>query len=51
MIYKQMLKRRACNIEPYAFLLHVLTTPPQRPPEADITDLLPFNLSNCGSSA
>ncbi|CAE6775234.1 hypothetical protein R69749_01433 [Paraburkholderia domus] len=42
MIYSLMLTCRACNVEPYAYLLHVLTELPQRPPEADITDLLPF---------
>jgi hypothetical protein len=35
---------RACNVEPYAYLLHVLTELPQRAPDADISDLLPFNL-------
>ncbi|OTP68786.1 IS66 family transposase [Caballeronia sordidicola] len=44
-IYSLMLTCRACNVEPYAYLLHVLTELPQRPPEADITDLLPFNFS------
>lgn len=34
---------RACNVEPYAYLLHVLTELPQRAPDADVTDLLPFN--------
>jgi hypothetical protein len=45
MIYSLMLTCRACNVEPYAYLLHVLTELPQRPPEADITDLLPFNFA------
>jgi transposase len=45
MIYSLMLTCRACNVEPYAHLLHVLTELPQRPPDADITDLLPFNFS------
>jgi transposase len=40
-----MLTCRACNVEPYAYLLHVLTELPQRPPEADITDLLPFSFA------
>ena len=42
-IYSIMLTCRACNVEPYAYLRHVLTELPQRPPDADITDLLPFN--------
>jgi transposase len=45
MIYSLMLTCRACNVEPYAYLLHVLTELPQRPPEADITDLLPFSFA------
>lgn len=45
MVYSLMLTCRACNVEPYAYLLHVLTELPQRPPEADITDLLPFNFA------
>jgi transposase len=45
MIYSLMLTCRACDVEPYAYLLHVLTELPQRPPEADITDLLPFNFA------
>jgi hypothetical protein len=36
---------RACNVEPYAYLLHVLTELPQRAPHDDITDLLPFNFA------
>jgi hypothetical protein len=32
-------------VEPYAYLLHVLTELPQRAPDADITDLLPFNFA------
>lgn len=42
-IYSLMLTCRACNIEPYAYLRHVLTELPQRPTGSDITDLLPFN--------
>lgn len=42
-IYSIMLTCRACNIEPYSYLRHVLIEMPQRPPDADITDLLPFN--------
>jgi transposase len=42
-IYSIMLTCRACNVEPYAYLCHVLTELPQRRPDADIADLLPFN--------
>ncbi|SFU00352.1 IS66 family transposase [Paraburkholderia aspalathi] len=45
MIYSLVLTCRACNVEPYAYLLHVFTELPKRPPNADITDLLPFNFS------
>jgi len=40
-----MLTCRACNVEPYAYLLHVLTELPQRPHDADVSDLLPFNFA------
>jgi transposase len=43
MVYSLMLTCRACQVEPYAYLLHVLTELPQRAPDADVTDLLPFN--------
>jgi transposase len=43
MVYSLMLTCRACDVEPYAYLLHVLTELPQRAPDADVTDLLPFN--------
>jgi transposase len=42
MVYSLMLTCRACGVEPYEYLVHVLTELPQRPPEADVTDLLPF---------
>ena len=42
MVYSLMLTCRACGVEPYAYLLHVLTELPQRAPDADVTDLLPF---------
>ena len=42
-IYSLMLTCRACGIEPYAWLRHVLTEMPARGKDADITDLLPFN--------
>lgn len=45
MIYGLMLTCRACDVEPYAYLVHVLTKLPQRPPDADVTDLLPFNFA------
>jgi len=41
-IYSLVLTCRACNVEPYAYLLHVLTQLPQRAQDADISDLLPF---------
>jgi transposase len=43
MVFSLMLTCRACNVEPYAYLLHVLKELPQRAQEADVTDLLPFN--------
>ena len=39
-----MLTCRACGVEPLAWLRHVLTELPQRTEDADITDLMPFNL-------
>jgi hypothetical protein len=42
-IYSLMLTCRACGIEPYAWLRHVLTEMPARGKDADITNLLPFN--------
>ncbi|GAC1527065.1 MAG: hypothetical protein NVS2B16_35170 [Chloroflexota bacterium] len=42
-IYSIMLTCRACNVEPYRYLCHVLTELPQRAPDADVTDLLPFH--------
>ncbi|MCH2222883.1 MAG: transposase, partial [Dechloromonas sp.] len=50
-IYSIMLTCRACNIEPYSYLRHVLTEMPQRPLDADITDLLPFNFQPQAASA
>lgn len=43
MVYSLVLTCRACGVEPHAYLLHVLTELPQRVPDADISDLLPFN--------
>lgn len=45
MVYSMMLTCRACNVEPHAWLLHVLTELPKRAPATDITDLLPFNFA------
>lgn len=42
-IYSLVLTCRACGVDPYAWLRHALTELPQRPPAADIEDLLPFN--------
>ena len=42
-IYSLMLTCRACDVEPYAYLRHVLTELPRRQPGDDVTDLLPFN--------
>ena len=42
-IYSLMLTCRACGVEPYAWLRHVLTELPLRQPGDDVTDLLPFN--------
>jgi transposase len=50
-VYSIMLTCRACNIEPYSYLCHVLTEMPQRPIDADITDLLPFNYQPQAASA
>ncbi|TDR27721.1 IS66 family transposase [Aquamicrobium defluvii] len=44
-IYSLVLTCRACGIDPYVWLRHALTELPQRPTEADITDLLPFNFA------
>lgn len=42
-IYSLMLTCRACGVEPYAYVQHVLTQLPQRADDEDIRDLLPFN--------
>ena len=41
-----MLTYRACGVEPYGYLLKVLTDLPQRATDDDICDLLPFNIPN-----
>ena len=43
MIYSLVLTCRACGIDAYAWLCHVLTELPQRATDASIEDLLPFN--------
>jgi transposase len=40
-----MLTRRTCGVEPYAYLLHILTELPRRQPGDDVMDLLPFNFN------
>ncbi|KVO19685.1 hypothetical protein WJ73_02930 [Burkholderia ubonensis] len=45
MVYSMMVTCRACNVEPHAWLLHVLTELPKRAPATDITNLLPFNFA------
>ncbi|KVP30570.1 hypothetical protein WJ88_12175 [Burkholderia ubonensis] len=42
-VYSLLLTCRVCGVGPHAWLLHVLTELPQRAPDADISDLLPFN--------
>jgi len=42
-IYSLMLTCRACDVEPYTWLRHVLTELPKRQAGDDVTDLLPFN--------
>ena len=44
-VYSLVLTCRACGVEPYAWLRHVLTELPLRPPVADIEDLMPFNFA------
>ena len=44
-IYSLMLSCRACGVEPYAYLCHVLTELPLREAGADLRDLLPFNFA------
>jgi hypothetical protein len=42
---------RACNVEPCAYLMHVLTELPRRVPDDDVTDLLPLNLVKLTAAA
>ncbi|EIF32079.1 transposase [Burkholderia sp. Ch1-1] len=50
-VYSLMLTCRACGVEPHAWLLHVLKELPQRAPDADISDLLPFNYAKWQAGA
>ncbi len=50
-IYSLMLSCRACNIEPYLYLCHLLIELPQRQPNDDISDLLPFNFQKLNTSS
>ena len=49
-IYSLVLTCRACGVEPYAWLRHVLTELPLRTPDADIEDLMPFNFRRTRSA-
>ncbi|WP_414056258.1 IS66 family transposase [Paraburkholderia hospita] len=51
MAYSLMLTCRACNVEPYAYLVRVLTQLPQRALDAEVTDLLPFNFAKRSTGA
>src|SRR5579872_2754775 len=44
-IYSLVLTCRACGVEPYAWLRHVLTELPLRRTDDDIEDLMPFNFA------
>lgn len=48
-IYSLMLTRRACGVDPLAWLRHVLIELPQRAEAAEIGDLLPFNFSRANA--
>uniref|UniRef100_UPI001B8BD4AB IS66 family transposase n=1 Tax=Collimonas antrihumi TaxID=1940615 RepID=UPI001B8BD4AB len=50
-VYSLMLTCRACNVEPYSYLCHVLAELPQRQPDADVMDLLPFNFQPQNATA
>lgn len=41
----KLLTCRGCDVEPYAYLRHVLTELPKRQAGADVADLLPFNVT------
>lgn len=44
-IYSLILTCRACCVEPFMYLRHVLTELPQRTENADVTDLLPWRFA------
>jgi len=50
-VYSLVLTCRACGVDPYAWLRDVLTELPQRVPDADIEDLLPFNFAKRANAA
>ncbi len=49
-IYSLMLTCRACGVDPLTWLRHVLAELPQREEAADISDLLPFNVSKASAA-
>ena len=49
-VYSIVLTCRACGIEPLVYLRCILTELPQRAPDADIADLLPFNLTKTAAA-
>jgi hypothetical protein len=49
MIYL-MLTYRACNVEPYAYLIQALSEFPQRALDIDVTGLLSFNFRTATAS-
>ena len=51
MVHSLLLMCRACGVEPYEYLLHVLTELPRRTSDADITGLLPFKLGKPGNES
>jgi transposase len=48
-LFSIMLTSRANNVEPYAYLRHVLTELPQREEGSDVSDLLPYNTNTTKS--
>jgi transposase len=44
-IYSLVLTCRACGVEPYDWLRHVLAELPRRPTDDEIEDLMPFNFA------
>ena len=45
MIYSLVLTCRACGVEPYDWLRHVLAELSRRPTDDEIEDLMPFNFA------